>query len=162
MEENKQDKNSDFSLKLFGVSVFIYLGMQTLTALFDVYSGMDIPKWGYFLVSFLPALYFYQTQKKEKFSVQSVDIKKANKKFNWKFFGLSVAVYYITIMSINITLSFAEVDYKQYRFYSLVASIIVATYFYQTRKEKGIAKKDLIWISIVGVIVSAITILSYL
>ena len=84
-----------------------------------------------------------------------------NKRFDWKLLGLSILVYYIIVMSINIILSFVEVEYKQYKFYSLVASVIAAIYFYQTRKEKGVRKKDLIWVGIVGVIVATLMILSY-
>lgn len=81
-------------------------------------------------------------------------------RWNWKVLILSIVVYY----SVEIGLSFLLIAMESHmdRAYKLLIALVAAIYFYQTRKEKKNLKKDTIVVSIVGVIIAALLVLSHL
>lgn len=115
-------------------TILIYLGTQTLLSVIAVYAGLDIHKGAYFIISLFVAFYYYQTRKYGYF----LDPRYFNRdsKKNWKVMGLSVVVYYISVLTINYTIYFSGVGYTSYRFYSGLISLIIAIYFYQNYKYK--------------------------
>jgi len=82
------------------------------------------------------------------------------KKWNWKVFVLSVVVYYVVEIALSFLLLILSSNMD--RVYKILVALVGALYFYQTRKEKVELKKDVVWVSVAGVITVILLVLSYL
>lgn len=81
-------------------------------------------------------------------------------KWNWKILILSIVLYYI--IEISLSFLFPALSININRFYIALISLVVAIYFYQTRKNRKELKKDLILVSVAGLTITVLLTLAYL
>lgn len=120
--------------KLIINSALVYIVVQMILGALSGLGALEVSRIGYFIASFLAAIYYYQTRKYGYF-LDPRHFKKGSK-INWKFLILSVIVYYVIVLTVNYMLYYGGKDYQVYRLYTFLVSFILAAYFYQFLKIK--------------------------